>query len=91
MKSTKLTDGAEWARQNATHIRDLSRQKIAGSFPSCPSCTSVVITPVDRVILDIVVEDLSKINVPNWKSEILNKLPPSERTNIEIKITSLGN
>lgn len=91
LKSTKHTNGATWASENAQHIRDLNTRKIIGNFPNCNGCSnpSHVINNVNQVELHIIIEDVSKINKSNWITEIKSKLPQGERENLIITISEM--
>jgi hypothetical protein len=95
LKSTKLTDGADWANQNAQHIKNLNARKNAGSFPSCntqfSNCNSPseTISGITNAELHIVVEDLSAINVNAWKQKIMEKLAGEVTDGFTVKITTL--
>ncbi len=72
-----IMTGKEWASTFKEHIKNLNERKNVGSFPNCntgfPNCNnpSKTVTGIKKAELRIVVEDLSKIDVNEWKTEIM--------------------
>ena len=94
LKSTKATNGMDWANSNSEHIKKLNQQKKLGEFPNCklgPNCQnpSHSINNIDKAELHIIVEDASQINQTEWLNAIRSKLPAGDEGNIIITISEL--